>query len=150
VFGLQYEFTMRAVLGSTQVVGRVAAGVRMVVPVTGGWVRGERLSGEIVPPGADWAIVGDGWARVDVREQLRTDDGATIYVAYEGLLEVNDKVLGALADPALETGWDDQYFRVTPRLEAAAEQYDWVNYTVFVARGRIAPDGVEYEVSCVL
>lgn len=148
---LQYEFTMHATLGPSQVVGHVPGGTRMVVPVTGGWVKGDRVNGTVVPPGADWVLMGaDGWGRVDVRDQIQSDDGAMLYVAYEGLLEVNDGVLAALADPNVETGWDDQYFRVAPRIECGAAAYRWVHHTLFVARGRIALDGVEYEVSRVL
>lgn len=148
---LQYEFTMHATLGPTQVVGSGPGGTRLVVPVTGGWVRGDRLAGEILPPGADWVLVGsDGFGRVDVREQVRTDDGATIFVAYEGLLEINAAVTAALADPAAETSWDDQYFRVAPRFESGSETYGWMHQALFVARGRIALDGVEYEVSRVV
>jgi len=147
---LHDEFTMHATLGATQVVGQVPGGTRLVVPVTGGWVRGERVNAEIVPPGADWVLVGaDGLGRVDVRLQIRTDDGATVYMAYEGLLELNAAVSGALADPAVETSFDDQYFRVAPRFECGAESYRWMQRALFVARGRIATDGVEYEVSRV-
>ena len=147
---LRYEFTMHATLDRTQVVGPSAGGTRLVVPVSGGWVRGDRVNGEILPPGADWVLVGgDGFGRVDVRLQVRTDDGATLYVAYEGLLEINAAVTAALADPAVETSWDDQYFRVAPRFESGAEPYRWMQQALFVARGRIATDGVEYEVSQV-
>jgi hypothetical protein len=52
----------------------------------------------------------------------------------------------ALLDPARETGWDEQYFRTTPRFETADERYAWLNRTVFVARGRVRADGIEYEV----
>ena len=148
---LRDEFTMHATLAPTQVVGQTPGGTRLVVPVTGGWERGDRVNGEIVPPGADWVLVGaDGFGRVDVRLQIRTDDGATVYVAYEGLLEINAAVTVALADPAVEASWDDQYFRVALRFESGAEAYRWMQQALFVARGRIATDGVEYEVSRVV
>ena len=143
---LVLECTMHVTLGVTQVVGTGPFGTRMVVPVTGGWVAGERLNGSIAPPGADWLLVGrDGIARLDVREQVHTDDGAVIFLTYEGVLHVNQRVMSALDDPAVETAWADQYFRSTPRFETGAPQYAWLQHTVFVGRGRIALDGVEYE-----
>ena len=88
----------------------------------------------------------DGVAQIDVRTQIGTPDGATIYVQYVGVLELNDRVGAALRDPALETSFDDQYCRTTMRLESGHERYAWVNRTVFVARGRLIGSGVHYEV----
>jgi hypothetical protein len=45
-----------------------------------------------------------------------------------------------------ETGFGDQYFYTHVRIESGAEQYAWVNRTLFVGQGRVATDGVEYEV----
>lgn len=50
------------------------------------------------------------------------------------------------ARPTMETGWEDQYFRTSPRFETGAERYEWLQRSLFVARGRFATDGVEYEV----
>jgi hypothetical protein len=121
-------------------------GTRMIVPVTGGWAKGERITGSFVGGGGDWLLVGaDGFGRLDVRGQLRTDDDAIIYLTYTGLLEMNDAVQQALAGG--ETQFDDQYFRTTPHLETGDARYAWVNTTVFVARGRVASGAtVEYEV----
>lgn len=147
---LHHEFTLRAVLESAQPVGAGPSGLRMVAAVTAGTATGERLNGAIVGPGADWVRIGrDGFSRLDVRLQIRTDDGVLIYVTYEGLLELNKSVVDALENPKLETGWDDQYFRTSPRFETGASQYEWLHRSLFVARGRITTDGVEYEVSRV-
>lgn len=148
---LQHEFTIHPFLGDRHVVGRGPYGARVVAGVSGGWVRGERLNGTVVGPGADWALTtGDGFAHVDVRLQIVTDDDATIFVAYTGLLELNDAVTAALASSERETSWDDQYFRVETRFECGAPAYDWLHRSLFVARGRIATDGVEYEVARLL
>jgi hypothetical protein len=120
-------------------------GARAVATVTGGRFDGERLRGDVQGAGADWLLVGaDGFVRVDVRAQLVTDDGAGIYVTYLGLLELNDATATAMATGG-ETSFDDQYFRTTPRLESGDPRYAWVNTTMFVARGRLIPGGVEYE-----
>ena len=51
-----------------------------------------------------------------------------------------------LIDPTAETGYGDQYFRIAPRFETGDARYAWLNTSVFLAEGRIATDGVEYEV----
>ena len=142
---LIHEFTFQADLDDTLFVGAGPFGTRAVASVTGGWARGDRITGSVVGAGADWVLIGaDGFSRVDVRVQIQTDDGAVLYLAYTGLLELNEAVQAALAGG--ETGFDDQYFRTTPTIETGHPDYAWVNTTVFVGRGRIAAGGVEYEV----
>jgi len=97
--------------------------------------------------GADWLLIGsDGYGRVDVRGQIVTDDGAAVYVQYFGLLEITKAVGKASVDPTGETGYGDQYFRIAPRFETGDSRYAWLNTSVFLAEGRIATDGVEYQV----
>jgi Protein of unknown function (DUF3237) len=142
-----HELTMRVGLAPPHIVGAGPLGVRVVGGVTTGTVRGTRVNGTIVGPGADWMLIGpNGFGRVDVRLQLETDDGALIYVHYEGLIELNAVSSAALMDRTAETGWDDQYFRTAPRFETGDERYEWLNRTMFVARGRVTTDGIEYEV----
>jgi Protein of unknown function (DUF3237) len=141
------ELTMRLALAPPQFVGAGPLGVRVVGGVAAGTVSGPRLNGTIVGPGADWMLIGpDGFGRVDVRLQVVTDDGAVVFVRYEGLIELNEVSSAALMDPALETRWDDQYFRTTPHFETGDGRYAWLNRTTFVARGRVTRDGLEYEV----
>lgn len=142
---LAYEYKIHADLDS-RIVGPGPYGTRVVFSVTGGWAEGARIRGKVVGAGGDWMLVGpDGYGRLDVRGQLETDDGATIYFSYGGLLERNAKVQAASASRG-QTGYDDQYFRITPRLETGDARYAWVNQTLFVARGRLAGGAVEYEV----
>jgi hypothetical protein len=145
---LAHELTMRVVLApSPQFVGAGPYGVRVVGGVATGTVSGPRIHGTIVGPGADWMLVGpDGFGRVDVRMQIETDDGAVVFLRYEGLIELNAASSAALMDAATETAWDDQYFRTTPRFETGDDRYAWLNRTAFVARGRVTRDGLEYEV----
>lgn len=141
---LELEFEYEAELGEALVVGAGPYGTRMVVPILGGWAKGPRISGSLVGGGADWVVLGpDGWARLDVRGQIQTGDGAVIYASYGGVLELTEKVMTAMTSTA-ETSFEDQYFRTTPRLECGDERYAWVNQTVFVAEGRMSAAGVEY------
>ena len=142
-----YECTFEIGLGTGHFIGTGGFGNRVVGAVAGGTVTGGRLNGTVVGPGADWALLGgDGFGRVDVRMQIATHDGAFIYVQYVGLLELNDVSGAAMVDRQKETTFDDQYFVTTPRMECGDERYEWVNHTMFVARGRLTKPGVQYEV----
>lgn len=144
---LDYEFTVDATLGPQQVVGGGPYGLRIVVPVVGGTVQGNRVNGEVVSSGADWLLVGnDGFGRVDVRVQFVTDDGATIYAYYEGVLELNEAAVTASATHGAESSFEDHYFRTAPRFETGAAQYAWLQQSTFVGKGRMSADGVQYEV----
>ncbi len=144
---LEYEFTYHAKLKPGVPVGPGPYGNRAFFEVIDGKAEGERIKGKVLTGGGDWILVGpDGWGRLDVRAQFLTDDGATIYVSYYGLLEMNDKVQQATAGNG-ETDYGDQYFRTTPRFETGDPRYAWLNQTVFVAEGRVRPGPtVEYKV----
>jgi len=144
---LELEFTYDAKLAPALVPGAGPYGTRMVMTVVGGQAKGERISGTLTGAGADWAVIGpDGWARLDVRAQIQTDDGAVIYVSYPGLLQLTEKVMEAVQSGTSGTDFEDQYFRTTHHLETGDERYAWVNQTLFVGRGRMIPGGVEYQV----
>jgi hypothetical protein len=144
---LVHEFTFTAVLNDAVPIGEGPFGNRRVREVLSGEVTGERIHGRVGSGGGDWVLVGpDGYGRLDVRLQIRTDDGADIYVQYYGVIEYTE---GALAANRGERSseYDEHYFRTSPRLETGDPRYDWVNRTVFVARGRLHPGPVvEYEV----
>lgn len=144
---LVYEFEYFARLKPPVEVGAGPYGTRVFFEVIDGEVTGERISGRLLTGGGDWLLVGpDGMGRLDVRAQIETHDNAVLYLTYEGVIEMNERVQTALAE-GTETAYEDQYFRTTPRLETGDERYAWVNQTVFVGQGRIYPgSSVQYRV----
>ncbi len=108
-------------------------GTRVTVQVDGGTFTGPRLSGTVIGPSADWAVVRpDGVLRLDVRVLLRTDDGADIYMSYSGI------------------GTDGgARLRTAPVFETGDERYAWLNAVQAVGTG--ASDGtvVDYRVYAV-
>jgi len=144
---LEHEFNYYAMLKEPVAIGAGPYGTRMFFEVIDGRCEGDRVKADVLTGGGDWLLVGpDGWGRLDVRAQCKTDDGAMIYLAYFGILEVNEKVQKAMADGS-ETDWGDQYFRTNPRFETGDPRYTWLNQGLFVAEGRIrAGRGVEYRV----
>jgi len=141
------EFTLHAALGDTFPIGVGPLGSRSVGTVGEGWVRGERINGTLVGPGADWALLGaDGYAQVDVRAQIRTDDGANLYLHYTGSLQLTDAVMAALLGGGDETNFGDAEWFTHVRIESGDERYQWVNRTLFVGHGRAVTGGIEYEI----
>jgi len=124
------------------VVGDTPLGLRRIIPITGGRVEGPRLSGEVLPGGADWQLVRpDGGAMLEARYTLRTTDGALVYVRNVGLRCGPPEVLARLGrgepvDPA------SYYFRTTPRFETAAPAYAWLNNLVVVGSAVRRADAV--------
>ena len=123
-------------------VGATGLGERRVIPIVGGHFAGERLSGEVLPGGADWQLVrGDGAAMLDARYTLRTTDGALIYVSNRGLRQGPPEALarlrrGEAVDPAA------YYFRTVPTLETGVAAYGWLNDLIAVCSGVRAASAV--------
>jgi hypothetical protein len=86
---LEQVFTLRASLGKedTLPLGSVKGGAhRIVVPVTGGFIKGSDLEAEILPGGGDWLLLDPvtGTAHLDIRFQARSSSGDMIYGHYPG------------------------------------------------------------------
>ncbi|SYW76286.1 uncharacterized protein UBRO2_01357 [Ustilago bromivora] len=93
-----------------------------------------------VTPGGDYAILKDGWGKLDVRVHAVTEDKEVIYIHYYGQLEITPavgKILGGEPQAKL-TNFDDGYLLTTPVLEAPANsKHAWVNRTIFVGKGKL-------------
>jgi hypothetical protein len=107
-----------------------------MVAITGGTVRGPKLSGRILPGGADWQLIrSDGVADISARYTIETETGARILVMSDGLRHGPPEVMARLAqgdsvDPAL------YYFRTAMRFETAEPSLDWLNRILCLARGK--------------
>ena len=78
--------------------GDTPLGRRRIIGITGGSFAGARLSGRVLPGGADWQLIrADGVAFLDARYTLETADGALIYVNNKG---------GGLANRAADVAVD--------------------------------------------
>jgi hypothetical protein len=119
-----------------EVIGPVAEGLRLNGYQDGGEVTGPRLRGKMRAGGADWATVRtDGVFVMDVRATMETDDGALIYISYNGLMDLGpdgyEKMLGGAVPD------DGAPMRITPRFQTAHPQYQWLNRLIFVGVGEI-------------
>ncbi|HVJ12881.1 MAG TPA: DUF3237 domain-containing protein [Burkholderiales bacterium] len=133
-------------LAAPQELGDSPLGRRRIINITGGRFSGERLSGRVLPGGADWQVIrADGVADLDARYTLETNDGALIYVRNHGYRHGPAEVLKKLAsgesvDPSL------YYMRTTPLFETGDTRYAWLNRMVCIGTGARRPNAVELEI----
>jgi hypothetical protein len=129
-------------VGEIQEIGNMPTGLRRIIPITGGVFEGERISGTIMPGGADWQIVrNDGVTDLEARYTLLTDDGALITVVNHGLRHGPPEVMKKLAEGE-KAAPDEYYFRTVPVFETENEKYSWLNRHIFVCSGERLRDCV--------
>ena len=114
-------------------------GTRVTATVTSATFAGPKIKGA-APDGvaaADWPLVrADGTIVLDVRANLRTDDGADIYVTYNGI-----------GVPREGGGYD---IRTAPLFQTGDERYAWLNNVQAVGIGETTDEGVRYDIYAVL
>ena len=129
---LRHAFRLDVELRPAVEVGPTHAGMRRVIPITGGRFHGERIQGVILPGGADWNVIRpDGITHLWARYEIQADDGAVISVINEGIGRVTPEQMAHIfsCHPAQVQDW---YTRTTPKFETAAPQHRWLNEAVFV------------------
>jgi len=128
---LKSEFLMDLVFKTAP---PLMVGPRLIAGLTEGAFQGPKLKGTLVTPAGEWgASRPDGAYVVDVRLELRTDDGALIFTSYRGIVYPLPATLG---DPG------PRYWAVTPSFETASEKYGWLNHVVCVGVAYTAPKEV--------
>lgn len=147
---LTLAMRLRILTGPPQELGMVDGVRKRIIPITGGTVEGPRLTGRIVPGGADWqSIRPDGTADILARHALEASDGTMIALVSPGYRHGPADVLARVAagetvDPAR------YYFRTTPRFEVSpASAHGWLGRTVFVGSGARYRDHVALAIFAV-
>jgi Protein of unknown function (DUF3237) len=143
-------FHLVAELAEILTLGPTPYGERRIINILGGRVEGARLSGRILPGGADWQIIrSDGVADLDARYTIESGAGARILVSSRGLRHGPPDVMARLAageavDPNL------YYFRTVMRFETADPAVAWLNRIIGLGRGMREPRAVRLDVYEVL
>lgn len=125
-----------------QEVGVVTGGLRRVISITGGTVKGDGWEGKIAPGGADFQqVVNERRAELDARYIVELPQG-NIYVQNRAVRaaepEVTEKLIkGIPVDP------DQVYFRCTPKFETAIDELKWIEERIFVGTGLRRPENLE-------
>jgi hypothetical protein len=139
---LQLLYTSSVEVGPPMIVGDTPYGERRIIPIQGGSFEGAKLSGKVLPGGADWQVIRtDGIAELEARYTLQTDDGALIYVLNRGIRSGSKEVMGRLARGE-KVHPNEYYFRTRPIFETGAAKYLWLHRIVTVATGERLPDKV--------
>lgn len=93
----------------------------------GGWVKGPKINGTLVAPSGDWfRVMPSGVSRLDVRATIKTDDGALIYLTYNGIFK-DSKETEQRANKGEVLTSKDLYFIIAPTMQTASKKYDWLN-----------------------
>lgn len=140
---LEYICELNVLLDPAMVVGETSRGVRRIVPIVGGSVKGPQLNGEIIEAGADWQLLRqDGCTELEAHYQFKTDDGVLIYIQNVGVRVATPETAGRIArgeqvDPT------QYYFRAVPKFEAPIQsKYAFLNDAIFVCTAERLPDSV--------
>ena len=139
---LELLYTSEFDLGAAMDAGFSPRGLRRVIPIVGGRFEGPRLSGTVLPGGADWQLVRmDGVVEVEADYVMQAESGAKVVVKNTGILKAPGAVLGALAvgevpDPGT------YYFRTRPTFETGDADLAWLNRTVAIGVAEIGRDQV--------
>jgi Protein of unknown function (DUF3237) len=151
----RYVFTITALIGDVTSAGEIGTGVRRIIPIHGGEVKGpgrdgEGISGKVCPFGADFQIIRpDELIELEAKYAFETADGAIVYVENRGIrfgpVELLQRLKrGEPVDPELI------YFRTHPRFETGHENYRWLMQHIFIGSAARHADRVIIDVHVVL
>ncbi|KAF2645875.1 hypothetical protein P280DRAFT_442819 [Massarina eburnea CBS 473.64] len=159
---LQPAFTVRVDIDSPMAVGGQAGSDLVVVPMVSGTVKTEagfepELDAQLHGVGYDYIrndVNGENM-RLDVRSQVKNNDGTILAMYYKGTVALNAAVKAILSgsSDAKTTEYGDSF--VTFTFETGSEKYKELQNGTYVAAGHFVKDGgkgtvVEYKVSKVI
>src|SRR3954453_20370221 len=128
----RYAFTITARIGGVTSAGDIGHGVRRIIPIVGGEVRGPEVNGKVCAFGADFQVIRPNeLIELEAKYAFETDDGAVVYVENKGIrfgpIELLQRLKrGEPVDPKLI------YFRTVPRFETGHAKYRWLMENIFV------------------
>src|SRR6187402_1332635 len=146
----RYVFTVTARIAEVTTAGDIGHGVRRIIPIIGGEVRGEKVNGEVLPFGADFQIIRPNeLIELEAKYAFETDDGAVVYIENKGIrfgpVDLLQKLKrGEPVDPKLI------YFRTVPRFETGAAKYRWLMENLFIGSAARHADRVVIDVHQVV
>ncbi|HEX2632069.1 MAG TPA: DUF3237 domain-containing protein [Bradyrhizobium sp.] len=146
----RYVFTITARIGEVTSAGDIGHGVRRIIPIIGGEVRGPDVNGKVCAFGADFQVIRPNeLIELEAKYAFETDDGAVIYVENRGIRFGPIELLQSLkrgepVDPKLI------YFRTVPKFETGSEKYRWLMESLFIASAARHADRVVIDVHQVL
>lgn len=100
----------------------------------GGWAKGPKIQGALLAPGGDWfrAMPG-GNGRLDVRSTLKTDDGALIFLSYNGIMSHSKESYERFMKGETLSS-KDFYLAIAPTMQTSSPKYAWLNHVQCVGK----------------
>ncbi|MEN7536081.1 DUF3237 family protein [Aurantiacibacter flavus] len=127
---LEHVFTITAELGETLELGPTGRGNRRIIPITGGTVEGEGISGTVRPGAWDWQLDRpDGCTDLIADYFLETDDGGVINVRNTATV-----CRAGEGEPPIS-------IFTRPQFEPQLGKYEWLGRGVFVGHLEPVHDG---------
>lgn len=122
-FKTEHVWDAKVTIANAISLGDSKYGGRNIIPITGGTFKGSKISGEVLPYGADWQLARpDGDVEFNARYLLKTSDGY--------IIQVTNKVLvhAETIDKKRET-----YIKSVIDLEAPKDSpYTYLNHAIFL------------------
>jgi Protein of unknown function (DUF3237) len=127
--------TLRIAVAPVVSLGAAPGGERRFVPLGGGSVVGPELNGTVVAGGVDWQTVrSDGVIEIAAHYAIRTDDGALVEVASQGLRQAAPEIMARLARGEAVPR-EAYFFRTLMRFQTGAPQWLHLNRVMALAVG---------------
>jgi Protein of unknown function (DUF3237) len=122
-FKTEHVWDAKVTIANAISLGDSKYGGRNIIPITGGTFEGPKISGEVLPYGADWQLARpDGDVEFNARYLLKTSDGFTIQVINKVLVHAET------IDNKRET-----YIKSVVDLEAPKNSpYAYLNHAIFL------------------
>src|SRR5260370_38951520 len=121
----KYVFSLAIEVGAPIVAGDLGHGVRRIIPILGGEVRGPAMKGTIFPCGADFQTIRpNGFTELEAKYAFEMDDGAIVYIENVGIRFGPKEQLDRIANGEIVDIWLI-YFRSVPKFKPAAVKYSW-------------------------
>ncbi len=129
----------------------IVSSTLMVFNVDDAGIDSPRVKAKILKPSGDWIrIQPNGNWKLDVRLLMELDDGAPLYIHYNGVFKMSPE-LGARLQSGEAIPGSDMYFRSAPYFETASVKYAWLNDILAIGKMRSFGGGtVIYDVFEVL
>lgn len=136
-FELKHVFSYNATLSPPELIGPVPDDIRVNFYVTGGdvWLPDGTKIGKLKPVGGDWLTVRrDNQGVLDVRATVEMNDGALLYVAYNGLIELGENGYENLRNGTFP---DKARIHSAPRVLTSSSAYAWLNSSQLLNVGEV-------------
>jgi hypothetical protein len=138
---LEFVFELKVAVAEPVRVGRTASEDLNVTPITGGTIDGPRLTGRVLPVGADWWVTRGATTQLDARYLIEADDGAAIDVVNRGYWHAGEEVERRL-HAGNHVGEEELYYRTAFVFQTGAAPHRWLTEAQFVGYARPEPGRV--------